>query len=344
MNIYDLTFNELVETLRSNNIASFRAKQIWDWLYVKLVTNYEEMTNLDQKTIEFLQTNYPIYIPEVQLQQEASDGTIKVLLKLHDDEVIETVLMEQDYGYSVCVTSQIGCRIGCSFCASHLGGFKRNLTAGEIVAQVLHFSRLLKGKDQRVSHVVVMGIGEPMDNLANVLAFFDIINDHNGLNIGARHITISTSGIVPKIYEFSDYDKQVNLAVSLHAPNDKLRSQIMKINNAYPIAQLLESINHYIGKTNRRVSFEYIMLNGVNDSKECAEQLASLVKGMNCHINLIPFNSVSEYNYQRSQKQTIESFKDVLEQHHIQVTVRYSKGSEIDGACGQLRRKHELHA
>lgn len=343
MSVFDLTFDQLVEVLKSNNIAPFRAKQIWNWLYVHLVTSYDQMRNLDAKTKLFMEENYPIIVPTEIKRQEASDGTIKVLLELSDGEIIETVLMKQDYGYSVCVTTQIGCRIGCSFCASHLGGFQRNLSCGEIVAQVLYFSRMLTPANH-VSHVVVMGIGEPMDNLSNVLNFFDVINDHQGLNVGARHITISTSGIVPKIYEFTDYPKQVNLAISLHAPNDKLRSQIMKINNAYPIGELFKAVNHYISKTNRRVSFEYIMLNGINDTAKCAEELANIVKGMNVHINLIPFNSVSEYNYRRSQKQVIERFSDILKQHHIQVTIRYSKGSEIDGACGQLRRKHEQNA
>lgn len=341
MNVFDLEFNQLKDILEANNIASFRAKQIWEWLYVHLVTDYEQMTNLDAKTKEFMANNYPIIIPKlVQQQEDDVDGTIKVLLALEDDEVIETVLMKQEYGYSVCVTSQIGCRIGCSFCASHLGGFKRNLSAGEIVSQVLHFSRILKPRDERVSHVVVMGIGEPLDNLDNVLEFVNIINDHKGLNIGARHITVSTSGIVPKIKEFSEFDKQINLAVSLHAPNNELRSELMKINNAYPVEKLMEAINKYIDKTNRRVSMEYIMINNVNDHKQEAIELSKLLKGMNVHVNLIPFNAVSEYNYSRSKENVINDFAKVLKDNHIQTTIRYSKGSNIDGACGQLRYKH----
>ncbi len=341
MNVFDLEFNQLKDILEANNIASFRAKQIWEWLYVHLVTDYEQMTNLDAKTKEFMANNYPIIIPKlVQQQEDDVDGTIKVLLALEDEEVIETVLMKQEYGYSVCVTSQIGCRIGCSFCASHLGGFKRNLSAGEIVSQVLHFSRILKPRDERVSHVVVMGIGEPLDNLDNVLGFVNIINDHKGLNIGARHITVSTSGIVPKIKEFSEFDKQINLAVSLHAPNNELRSKLMKINNAYPVEKLMEAINKYIDKTNRRVSMEYIMINDVNDHKQEAIELSKLLKGMNVHVNLIPFNAVSEYNYSRSKENVINDFAKVLKDNHIQTTIRYSKGSNIDGACGQLRYKH----
>lgn len=340
MNIYDLSFGELKSMLEANNIASFRASQIWDWLYVKMIDDFEDMTNLDKKTKAFLADNFTIQQIKTIKEFSDNDGTIKALLQLDDGEIIETVLMKFDYGNSVCVTTQIGCKIGCSFCASHLNGFKRNLTSGEIVQQVLYFAKQLQQHDQRVSRVVIMGIGEPLDNIDNVLKFIDIINDHKGLNIGARHITISTSGIVPGINVITNYNKQINLAISLHAPNNALRSKIMKINNAYPIEQIMEAIDNYIDITNRRVSLEYIMLAGINDSKKEAQELINLVRGKNVHINLIPFNAVNEYQYQTSYKQTIEDFAQILHKANIQVTIRHSKGQNIDGACGQLRNSY----
>jgi len=249
--------------------------------------------------------------------------------------------MKYKHGSSVCVTTQIGCKIGCSFCASHLGGFQRNLTAGEIVAQVIIFERELRKENDRVGNVVVMGIGEPMDNLPNVLNFINIINDEKGLNIGARHITVSTSGIVPKIREFIEFGKQVNLAVSLHAPNNKIRSDIMKINDVYPIEELIQVIRDYISKTNRRVSFEYIMLDGINDSIKDAEELSALVRGLNCHINIIPYNEINEYSHKKSSEEKVKKFVKVLENKKIQVSVRKAKGKNIDGACGQLRQNNK---
>ncbi len=338
---YDLSFEALKNELKANNIASFRAQQLWNWVYKNLVFDYEQMSNLDHKTKEFMSQNYSLALAKIiKTQQDPEDGTIKILSQLQDNEIIETVLMHHSYGDSVCVTTQIGCRIGCSFCASHLGGFVRNLTCGEIVQQILYFAKLLQAQDKRVSHVVIMGIGEPLDNIDNVLQFIDIINDHQGLNIGARHITLSTSGIVPKFKQVMEYPKQINLAVSLHAPNDKLRSQIMKINNAYPLKTLINAIKTYINTTNRRVSLEYIMLKGVNDSIKEAKELVDLVKGLNIHVNLIPFNSVNEYLYKRSDDDNINDFASILEHNHIPVTIRYSKGQNIDGACGQLRYKY----
>ncbi|MFV0246650.1 MAG: 23S rRNA (adenine(2503)-C(2))-methyltransferase RlmN [Mycoplasmatales bacterium] len=336
-NIYDLTYNQLEDVLLNNKIQKFRAKQIWNWLYVHLVEDFESMQNIDSKTIDFLKKKY--YIPQIDIvkKEEARDGTIKLLLKLNEEDLIETVLLDQRYGKSVCVTTQVGCNIGCSFCASGLLGYKRNLSAGEIVLQIVAFSRILK--EQRVSHVVVMGIGEPFKNYQNTISFIDIINNSDGLNIGARHITVSTSGIVNKIDEFATYDKQVNLAISLHAPNNKLRSSIMHINDVYNIESIILSVRNYIKLTNRRVSFEYIMLEGINDSKEVAYQLVKLLKGINCHVNLIPFNKVDELIYNGSSKETIDIFKQVLLDNNIQVTARQEHGSDINGACGQLRHK-----
>ncbi len=339
-NIYNLNYNELETVIKEAGLPKFRTKQIWSWLYKHLITDFSQMNNVDQKTKNYLEENYFIPNYEIVKHQKSSDGTQKVLLQLTDKEVVETVLMKYKHGYSVCVTTQIGCKIGCSFCASHLGGFKRNLSTGEIVAQVIAFSRIVVPEGERVGNIVVMGIGEPMDNLENVLQFIDIINDDQGLNIGARHITVSTSGIVPKMYELIEYPKQINLAISLHASNNEVRSQIMKINNVYSIEDIMKVTKEYIAKTNRRVSFEYIMLSGINDQVEHAKELANLVYGVNCHINLIPFNSVEEYDYRKSQDDQIKKFEKILKERNIQVTTRKSKGDDIDGACGQLRRKH----
>ncbi len=339
-NIYNLNYNELETVIKEAGLQKFRTKQIWSWLYKHLITEFNQMNNVDQKTKNYLEENYFIPNYEIVKHQKSSDGTQKVLLQLTDKEVVETVLMKYKHGYSVCVTTQIGCKIGCSFCASHLGGFKRNLSTGEIVAQVIAFSRIVVPEGERVGNIVVMGIGEPMDNLDNVLQFIDIINDDQGLNIGARHITVSTSGIVPKMYELIEYPKQINLAISLHASNNEVRSQIMKINNVYSIEDIMKVTKEYIAKTNRRVSFEYIMLSGINDQVEHAKELANLVYGVNCHINLIPFNSVEEYDYRKSQDDQIKKFEKILKERNIQVTTRKSKGDDIDGACGQLRRKH----
>ncbi len=340
-NIYNYEREELEQLLIENKIPKFRTKQIWDWIYKKLVTSYDQMTNLDNKTIELLKRE--TYIPQLEVvnHQVASDGTQKGLLRLADNRLIETVLMKYKHGYSVCVTTQIGCAVGCSFCASGLLGFTRNLEAGEIVAQVVYWQRLLAQEEGRVSNVVVMGIGEPFNNYKNSLSFIDRINDKDGLNIGARHITVSTSGIVPKIYDLAKYPKQVNLAISLHSADNETRSKIMKINDIYPIEQLMDAVDAYIESTNRRVSFEYIMLSGINDSEADAKKLAALVYGKNCHINLIPYNSVDENDYKATSDQTIKQFVNVLNNKNIQVSVRRANGEDIDGACGQLRHKEK---
>ncbi len=340
-NIYNYNINELEEILLEFAVKRFRVKQIWNWLYKNLVTDFSEMKNLDNNTITLLQEKF--YIPnfEVIKHQKAKDGTQKALLKLNDDKLIETVLMKYKHGYSVCVTTQIGCAVGCSFCASGLLGFTRNLTAGEIVAQVIFWQKSLVGNNERVSNVVIMGIGEPFNNYKNTIDFIDKINDKDGLNIGARHITVSTSGIVPKIYELANYDKQISLAISLHAANDKTRSNIMKINDVYPITDLMQAVDEYIEKTNRRVSFEYIMLKDVNDSSVDAHELCKLLKYKNCHVNLIPYNSVEEKSYKSSAQNQLQQFVDILKMNNIQVSVRRSNGDEIDGACGQLRHKEK---
>lgn len=264
---------------------------------------------------------------------------MKFLFELHDGYTIETVLMRHEYGNSVCVTTQVGCRIGCTFCASTLGGLKRNLEAGEIVAQVVKVQKALDETDERVSSVVIMGIGEPFDNFNEMLAFLKIINHDKGLNIGARHITVSTSGIIPKIYDFADQQMQINFAISLHAPNTEIRSRLMPINKAYKLPDLMEAVKYYIEKTGRRISFEYGLFGGVNDQVEHAEELAELLKGVKCHVNLIPVNYVPERDYVRTPKDQIFAFEKTLKSHGVNVTIRREQGHDIDAACGQLRAK-----
>lgn len=340
-NIYDYKREQLEQLLIANKIPKFRVKQIWNWLYIHLVSDFDSMKNIDEKTKQVLSDN--TFIPSLEVVKHliAQDGTEKALIRLNDNMLIETVLMKYKHGYSVCVTTQIGCAVGCSFCASGLNGFTRNLSAGEITSQVIFWQRILRQRQSQISNVVLMGIGEPFNNYDNTIKFIDCINDNEGLNIGARHITISTSGIVPQIYALSDYPKQVNLAISLHAADDQTRSKIMKINKAYPIADLMNAVDNYIEKTNRRVSFEYIMLNGVNDSEDDAKKLAELVFGKNCHINLIPYNSVDEQDYTNPSLVTVQRFAKILEDKKVQVTIRRANGDDIDGACGQLRHKEK---
>jgi len=337
--IYSLQLDELKTWLKENNEKAFRADQIFDWLYKQRVTSFEDMSNLSKGLRQLLTDNFTITTLKTLIEQTSSDGTIKFLFELHDGYSIETVLMRHDYGNSVCVTTQVGCRIGCTFCASTLGGLKRNLEAGEIVAQVVKVQQALDKTDERVSSVVIMGIGEPFDNFNNMLSFLKIINHDQALNIGARHITVSTSGIVPKIYEFADQNMQINFAVSLHAPNTELRSRLMPINRAYKLPQLMEAIRYYVEKTGRRVSFEYGLFGNVNDQVEHAEELAKLVKGIKCHVNLIPVNYVPERDYVRTPKDQIFLFEKTLKNHGVNVTIRREQGSDIDAACGQLRAK-----
>ncbi|KPB04315.1 23S rRNA (adenine(2503)-C(2))-methyltransferase RlmN [Bacillus sp. CHD6a] len=337
--IYSLQLHELEEWLLSIGEKKFRTTQIFEWLYQKRVTSFEEMSNLSKSLREKLEETYALTTLKTIVQQTSSDGTMKFLFELHDGYSIETVLMKHEYGNSVCVTTQVGCRIGCTFCASTLGGLKRNLEAGEIVAQVVKVQQALDEMDERVSHVVIMGIGEPFDNFDEMLDFLKIINHDKALNIGARHITVSTSGIIPKIYKFADENMQINFAVSLHAPNTEIRSRLMPINRAYKLPELMESIRYYIKKTGRRVSFEYGLFGGVNDQVEHAEELAQLLKGMKCHVNLIPVNYVPERDYVRTPKEQINLFEKTLKNLGVNVTVRREQGHDIDAACGQLRAK-----
>jgi 23S rRNA (adenine2503-C2)-methyltransferase len=337
--IYSLQVQEIKEWLTNNGEKPFRAEQIYDWLYKKRISSFEDMNNLSKSLREKLSANFQITTLKTVIKQSSTDGTIKFLFELHDGYSIETVLMRHDYGNSVCVTTQVGGRIGCSFCASTLGGLKRHLEAGEIVAQVVTVQQALDETDERVSSVVIMGIGEPFDNYDNMMSFLKIINHDKGLMIGARHITVSTSGIVPKIYQFADEDMQINFAISLHAPNTELRSRLMPINRAYKLDDLMKSVRYYIDKTGRRISFEYGLFGGVNDSVEHAEELASLLKGLKCHVNLIPVNYVPERDYVRTPKDKIFAFEKTLKNRGINVTIRREQGHDIDAACGQLRAK-----
>jgi 23S rRNA (adenine2503-C2)-methyltransferase len=337
--IYSLKLEDLKAWIEEQGEKPFRATQIFEWLYQKRVTTFDEMTNLPKNLREKLKENFVITTLKTLVQQTSKDGTMKFLFELHDGYSIETVLMRHDYGNSICVTTQVGCRIGCTFCASTLGGLKRNLEAGEIVAQVVKVQKALDEQGERVSSIVVMGIGEPFDNYDELIKFLKIVNHNKGLNIGARHITVSTSGIIPKIYKFADENMQINFAISLHAPNTELRTKLMPINKAYKLPDLMEAVRYYIEKTGRRVTFEYGLFGGVNDQIEHAEELAKLIKGLKCHVNLIPVNYVPERNYVRTPRNQIFAFERTLKKHGINVTIRREQGHDIDAACGQLRAK-----
>ena len=340
--IYSLTRQAMQEWVLEQGEKKFRADQIWEWLYRKRVQSFEEMTNLSKDLIAKLNDQFVVNPLKQRIVQESADGTVKYLFELPDGMLIETVLMRQHYGLSVCVTTQVGCNIGCTFCASGLIKKQRDLNNGEIVAQIMLVQKYFdeRGQDERVSHIVVMGIGEPFDNYNNVLNFVRTINDDKGMAIGARHITVSTSGLAHKIRDFANEGVQVNLAVSLHAPNNELRSSIMKINRAFPIEKLFAAIEYYIETTNRRVTFEYIMLNEVNDGVEQALELAELLKNIKklSYVNLIPYNPVSEHDqYSRSPKERVMAFYDILKKKGINCVVRQEHGTDIDAACGQLR-------
>lgn len=334
-NIYNYDYDELTTLLEGYNEKSYRCKQIWQWLYQKKVQSFDEMTNLSNDLISKLKNDLSFDYIKIKTKQE-SDLTKKYLFELTDGNYIEAVLMMHDYGLSVCVSSQVGCNMGCAFCESGRLKKVRNLETYEIVEQILLIERDL---NKRIDSVVIMGIGEPFDNYDNIIRFLKIINNPYGLAIGARHITVSTSGIIPKIKEFMMLPLQINLAVSLHAPNDELRSRLMPVNKAYPLNDLISILKEYIVKTNRRITIEYVMLKGVNDSDEHALELASLLKGMNVYVNLIPYNETSHIEFKRADKDIIMKFYDLLKKKGINVTIRKEFGAGIDAACGQLRAK-----
>lgn len=330
-NIYGMTIAQLKEYFTDLGEKEYKAIQIYEWLYVKRIKSFDLMSNVKKQIIEKLKQDFTMNPLEIVAKQEDKDVK-KYLFELHDKNKIEAVLMRHDYGLSLCVSSQVGCNMSCSFCESGRLKKVRNLEAYEMVLQLLMIE---EETNERITHLVVMGIGEPFDNYDNLMNFIDIINEPKGIALGSRHITVSTCGIVPKIKEFANNGKQINLAVSLHAPNDELRSKIMPINKVYPLNELIKTLKEYISKTNRRVTFEYILLKNVNDSKENALELAKLLKGMNCYVNLIPYNETSHIEYKRSDK--VMEFYDILKKNKINVTVRKEFGSKVSAACGQLR-------
>ncbi|MFD1885255.1 23S rRNA (adenine(2503)-C(2))-methyltransferase RlmN [Paenibacillus wenxiniae] len=338
--IYDFSLEDLQDWVKENNEPAFRATQIFDWLYVKRVTSFEEMTNLSKGLRAKLNDQFSFVLLNEITKLQSKDGTVKFLFGLHDNHAIETVIMRHNYGNSICVTTQVGCRIGCTFCASTLGGLKRNLTAGEIVAQVVQAQKILDETNERVSSIVIMGSGEPFENYDATMKFLRIMIHEKGLNIGQRHITVSTSGIVPSIYKFTDENTQINLAISIHAPNDKLRSKLMPVNRRFPFDDVMESLRHYMAKTGRRITFEYALIGGVNDRPEHAEELANVLKDMMCHVNLIPVNYVPERDYVRTPRKDIFEFQRILADKGVNVTIRREQGHDIAAACGQLRAKH----
>ena len=335
--IYNLTKKEMENYFLEKGSKKFHADQLFSWIYEKRITSYEEVTNIKKELLDVLSQEYTLKRLTIVEVQEDVD-VCKYLFELEDKEHIEAVLMRHDYGNSVCISSQVGCNMGCKFCESGRRKKVRNLETYEMVLQLLMIEKEL---GERISHVVVMGIGEPFDNYDNLLKFFEIINDPKGMAIGARHITVSTCGLVPKILEFSDFPLQINLAISLHAPNNEIRNQIMPINKVYPLEELIPAIQTYVNKTNRRVTFEYILLKGVNDSSECAEQLASLSKKVHSYINLIPYNETHNIDFQRTNTVQIMKFYDILKKNNVNVTIRKEFGGKISAACGQLRCKKE---
>jgi 23S rRNA (adenine2503-C2)-methyltransferase len=319
----------------------FRSQQLFQWLYRKRVASFDEMSDLSNELRETLKTDHVIDPLRLVKRLVSQDGTVKYLFRLQDGSLAETVLMHYDYGKSVCVTSQIGCNMGCAFCASGLLKKTRDVTSGEMVAQVMYVQRELDANQERVSHVVIMGTGEPFDNYENVMDFMNTINHDKGLAIGARHITVSTCGIVDKIRRFAKENVQYNLAISLHAPNDALRSRLMPINQAYPLDQLMDAIREYASLNNRRITFEYILLKDVNDKDEHARQLAHLIHGLNAYVNLIPYNAVDEHGFKGVNFPQAMMFYDKLCKLNVKCTLRQEHGADIDAACGQLRAKVE---
>lgn len=336
MNIYDYSIEQLEQYFLEKGEKKFKATQVFEWLYRKRVTSFEEMTNLRKDIIASLKNDFVISDLKIVVKQNDVD-VCKYLFKLEDGNKIEAVLMRHDYGLSLCISTQVGCNMGCKFCESGRLKKVRNLETSEMVLQLLAIEKDL---NCRITHLVLMGIGEPFDNYDNVIKFINIINHPKGIALGSRHITVSTCGLVPKIRQFIKDGKQVNLAISLHASNDKLRSEIMPINKVYKLDQLIKVLKEYIKVTNRRVTFEYILLDGVNDKLENALELVDLLKGMNCYVNLIPYNETSYINLKKSDQKTILKFFDVLKQNKINVTIRKEFGKNVSAACGQLRANH----
>lgn len=341
MDIRSMYMDELKEWVSERGYPGFRAAQIFQWLHRKHISSVAEMTNIPKNIREEIKNTGLITIKEETRQVSAKDGTIKFLYRLDDGQMIETVFMKYSYGNSVCISSQAGCRMGCRFCASTIGGLVRNLTPSEMLEQVY---ATMRATGERISNIVVMGTGEPLDNYDNLLRFIRLISCEDGYNISQRNITVSSCGIVPCIYQLANEGLSITFALSLHAPTDSERQKLMPIANRYTLDETLRACAYYFEKTGRRVTFEYSLVRGENDSEEQAKRLAGLLKGMNCHVNLIPVNPISERNYRRSDGDSVEKFKLILEKNSINGTIRRSVGSDIDAACGQLRRKYAINS
>lgn len=336
--IRSCTFEELQEELKQLGEKAFRAKQIYEWLHVKLVDSFDEMTNISKALREKLEQNYEILkLQMLERQISKLDGTNKFLFRLHDGHVVESVLMKYKHGNSVCISSQVGCRMGCRFCASTIGGLERNLAPSEMIGQIYQIQKIT---GERVSNIVVMGTGEPMDNYDNFLRFIRLISDENGLHISQRNITVSTCGIVPNMLRLAKEHLQITLALSLHGSTQEKRKQLMPVANKYELSEVLEACDTYFEETGRRITFEYSLVHGVNDREEDARELISMLKPRNCHLNLIPVNPIKERDFERPSRKAAEEFKNRLERAGINVTIRREMGSDIDGACGQLRRSY----
>ena len=341
--LYNYTLQQLQEEMVNLGQKPYRATQIFSWLYQKRVKKIDDMSDISASFREVLKENYTIALPTVIKEQVSYDGTIKLLLELEDKSSVETVLMRYEYGNAICVSSQVGCNMGCKFCASGLIKKQRDLEPSEMILQIMKMQEYLdkEGNNQRVSHIVIMGSGEPFDNYEKVMRFIRIANDQKGLAIGARHITVSTSGIAPKIVQYSKEGLQVNLAISLHASNDEIRNKLMPINKAYPLEKLFNAIREYCTNADRRVTIEYILLKGINDSIANADELTKLLNGVFAYVNLIPYNEVEENEFKRSDKTSVRAFYERLKNNGVNVTIRKEFGTDIDAACGQLRAKKE---
>lgn len=333
------TYEQLQEEMKAIDEKAFRGKQIYEWLHVRLADTFEEMTNLSKALREKLEKQYVILPVELAARQESKlDGTNKFLFRLWDGNMVESVLMRYKHGNSVCISSQVGCRMGCRFCASTIGGLERNLSPSEMIGQIYQIQKLI---GERVSNVVIMGTGEPLDNYENFLAFIRLLTDEHGLHISQRNVTVSTCGIVPRMYDLAKEKLQITLALSLHGSTQDKRKKLMPVANKYQLADVLEACDHYFEETGRRITFEYSMVHGVNDTDEDAEELIALLKPRNCHLNLIPVNPIKERDFVRPDRKNALNFKNKLEKSGINVTIRREMGSDIDGACGQLRRSYQ---
>lgn len=340
INLYKITREKLESEMLSRGQKKYRATQLFTWIYEKKAQSFEEMSDVSKSFREELERDFTLEIPKVHTKQVASDGTIKLLVELKDGNKVETALMPYRYGNAICLSSQVGCNMACAFCASGLLKKKRNLDSDELVGQLILMNQILAEKNERVTHIVIMGTGEPFDNYDAVLDFIRIANDPKGFAIGARHITVSTCGLIDGIRKYANEGLQTNLAISLHAPNDEIRNKIMPISRAYPLSTLMDAVKYYEKTAGRRVTFEYIMLKDVNDTIECAQELVKLIKGTLAYVNLIPYNPVDEHSFKRSDDKRIHAFMSYLMKHGVNTTVRKEFGNDIDAACGQLRAKN----